>query len=373
MFIHLVLSPVKGPAMRHHRFFYWLLVLSFTGCNAYLKEQQLQGVAKDWCLSIRACQVLPVYPLSEDIQPGDAFLVHMTADREVQAYTTNGFLPLSGLVARIPPANYHDFYAGGYGVADQSVSPPRHWQFPTSNPSNQPDYRSAPRAEFPAFSFSIKHGEGLNASFPIHAIPVGLGLLDSGDASGTLAFGEAYTFGSDMKTIEEGIRQWAAEPGNKAFLTRLVQRPAISKKDHPLLAPFAAVDAQENPTYLRVVTRVYLVGQVNVTLTDENSAAATASGGVPKPVDLSNMDSRNTIQNYAALNTLLQSANGGLPGGTVKLALATARSVSLVDRFDRPLVLGYLAIDLEVLPDGTLGTPVPTLKKISALLDQLKR
>jgi hypothetical protein len=358
--------------MRYHGVLFGLFTLALTGCNTYLKEQQLQGVAKDWCLSIRACQVLPVYPLTEDVQPGDVFLVHMTADQEVQAYTTNGFLPLSGLVARIPPTNYHEFYSGGYGVAGPNVSPPRQWQFPTSNPSAQPDYRSAPRAEFPAFSFSIKHGEGLNASFPIHAIPVGLGLLDSGDASGTLAFGEAYTFGSDMKTIEEGVRDWATQPKNTAFLKRLVQRPAISRKDHPLLAPLAAIEAQENPTYLRVVTRVYLVGQVNVTLTDENSSAATASGGVPKPVDLSNMDSRNTVQNYAALNSLLQSANGGLPGGTVKLALATARSVSLVDRFDRPLVLGYLAIDLEVLPDGTLGPPIPTLKKVAVLVDQLK-
>lgn len=44
-----------------------------TGCTS--REQELENVAKDWCLTIRASQVMPVYPLREDVQPGDCFLV----------------------------------------------------------------------------------------------------------------------------------------------------------------------------------------------------------------------------------------------------------------------------------------------------------
>ena len=38
-------------------------------------ERELEDVAKEWCLTIRASQVLPVYPLTEDLQPGDVFVV----------------------------------------------------------------------------------------------------------------------------------------------------------------------------------------------------------------------------------------------------------------------------------------------------------
>ena len=34
-----------------------------------------EKAAKDWCLALRACQLIPIYPLSEDLRPGDVFLV----------------------------------------------------------------------------------------------------------------------------------------------------------------------------------------------------------------------------------------------------------------------------------------------------------
>jgi hypothetical protein len=48
-------------------------------------------------------------------------------------------------------------------------------------------------------------------------------------------------------------------------------------------------------------------------------------------------------------------------GGTVKLAMATSRSVSLVETFHRPLVIGYLASDFAIVAGGRCATPVPTL------------
>ena len=48
-------------------------------------------------------------------------------------------------------------------------------------------------------------------------------------------------------------------------------------------------------------------------------------------------------------------------GGTVKLAMATNRSVSLVETFHRPLVIGYLASDFAINTGGTCASPVPTL------------
>jgi hypothetical protein len=48
-------------------------------------------------------------------------------------------------------------------------------------------------------------------------------------------------------------------------------------------------------------------------------------------------------------------------GGTVKLAMATSRSVSLVETFHRPLVIGYLASDFAIAAGGKCASPVPTL------------
>ena len=70
-----------------------ILVLS-TGCATSLRNKQLEAVAKDWALVIRASQVIPVYPLSEDLQPGDVLLVSTPIDEQVALYKKKGFLPL---------------------------------------------------------------------------------------------------------------------------------------------------------------------------------------------------------------------------------------------------------------------------------------
>ena len=47
-------------------------------------------------------------------------------------------------------------------------------------------------------------------------------------------------------------------------------------------------------------------------------------------------------------------------GASVKLAMATSRSVSLVETFRRPLVIGYLASDYAIEARGQCAGPVPT-------------
>ena len=49
-----------------------------------------------------------------------------------------------------------------------------------------------------------------------------------------------------------------------------------------------------------------------------------------------------------------------LPGGSLKVNAATARSVSMSESFDTPLVVGYLGFDCQVLEGGLLGPPIPT-------------
>src|SRR5262245_11475255 len=79
-------------------------------CQSPEKEQQLQNVAKDWSMVIRASQVVPVYPLTEDLQPGDVFMVETPVQTQVQTYRKRGFLPLDRHVTRLHDLEYADFY-----------------------------------------------------------------------------------------------------------------------------------------------------------------------------------------------------------------------------------------------------------------------
>ena len=83
--------------------FLLLLVGLLAGCATQkMSGNQLARVAKDWSLSIRASQVIPVYPLTEDLQqPGDVFLVQTPIEEQVKIYLDKGFLPLENLVTRL--------------------------------------------------------------------------------------------------------------------------------------------------------------------------------------------------------------------------------------------------------------------------------
>src|SRR5262249_20761502 len=74
----------------------FLLVLGqMAGCiTPHDKSGELSRVAKDWCLTVRASQVIPVYPLTRDLRPGDVFVTTVPIGQEVSAFEQKGFLPL---------------------------------------------------------------------------------------------------------------------------------------------------------------------------------------------------------------------------------------------------------------------------------------
>lgn len=135
----------------------------------------------------------------------------------------------------------------------------------------------------------------------------------------------------------------------------------------------ADVDGKPVPSrfYLRVVNRVYLVKTVDVSLFSNRASDAEGSAGVSKPVELMNISNvTEAAKQFDAVNKILSSAgapaetaasSGAMAvGGTLKLAMATSRSVSLVETFRRPLVIGYLASDFPIGSGGSCAPPVPT-------------
>jgi len=330
-------------------FFLVLFLGAAVSCVPEKREAQLAGVAKDWCSVIRASQVIPVYPLTEDLQPGDVFLVQMPVDQQHKAYRARGFLPLDNHIKRLSPTGYAAFYKDSFTLPDGGSAMPGVWL----KPGKDGAWTDAPLATFPTYTFSVRAGGGLNIALPVQGVPVALSLLGASAAQGTVTLKNARTYGLDSASLHSDIVAW--EKLHRDFLSHYAPRG-------------------DKVNYVRVVSRIYLISRVNVSVESSDSFGGEASGGVPKPVDVvvpqpGNDPEKVTLEAYKsnldklnqALETLADSGEKVLPGGTVKVVSASARSVSLDETFLRPLVIGYLGFDMAIGPYGVLGPPMPTL------------
>jgi len=294
-------------------------------------------------MTIRGSQVMPVYPLTEDVLPGDVFLVTTPIQQQQQEFKRRGFLPLPQLVARLHPSGVEDFYLSSHGTRGMT-NPPYFWRFDGASGTNM--LSQMPRAAFPSYQFSTRTGAGLNIAVPINAIPVAINLVGGKRVEGSVLLSDAYTYGFDQANLQDILLEWAA-------------------KNSDLLESLAPLDGGTN--YLRMISRVYLVGGVSVQVNSAGSFSGSASGGADKPVNLPNLEGTNTVEHYtsalASLSSALSTALSA-PGGTIKVSSASTRSVSLNETFPRPLVVGYLGFDLPVLPGGEIGFPQDTLMRV---------
>ena len=333
------------------------VVVFCNGCVGGPRNKQLEKVAKDWSLVIRASQVIPVYPLTEDVQPGDVLLVNTPIEEQVAIYKDKGFLPLDQLLVRLYSKDlikthstsesfvnfYNDRYEtdqrNGDGLFGSVVFPPAQWQ--NSTGSNAHQWDTAPRASFPTYQFSAQKGAGVNLAIPIQGVPFSLGLMNTGRASGTVTIADANTFGLD------NVKLW-----------RLVTTWAANHRD--LLIPYGpTADRQQ---YLRVVSRVYVAGRVGVTINNAEETGGQADAGADRPVDLLSSSERDK---YTEMLNAVNVSAGNLLGAKVKVAAASSRSVTLSETFERPLVIGYIGFDMPILKNGQLGAPISTLTQLT--------
>jgi hypothetical protein len=232
---------------------------------------------------------------------------------------------------------------------------PADWVRPQGSLSNT--WVQAPNAAFPTYSFTVQRGAGINMAFPVEGVPVGLSLLGSDAAEGTVIIKNAHTLGVDTVSLYRQLKEWAA--------------------DHYDFLGYFGHDGK--PNYLRVVTRIYAVGYVDISLRDASSRSGGLDVGAAKPVDLlapqlmqgTNADAATTRSNFVQGNSILQdlmtnamaaknAAGNLLPGGSLRLTAASGRTISMRETFNPPLVIGYLGFDCVIGRAGQLGPPIPT-------------
>jgi hypothetical protein len=310
------------------------------------RSEQLARVAKDWCLTIRASQVIPVYPLSEDLQPGDVFLVRTRIEDEVREYESAGFLRMDNLVKRLLPSGYLDFYRARGNLGEVKM-PPNEWLKAVADPPKAHQWEAAPRAAFPTYTFDIQRSGGFSLALPIKSVPVGLALLRADRATGSVQISDAYTYGIDMRALQEAVERWAFD--NKPFLLQ-----------------FAPGESGLPEHFLRVVNRVYLTGKVDVTLTDQRATGAGADAGAAQPVTLNKLAEDNTAENFQKMNEALAASmpDATKVGASVRVMAAAGRTIALAETFPRPLVIGYIAFDLPILANAELGSPASVQTKL---------
>ncbi|MCC6323091.1 MAG: hypothetical protein IT438_16835 [Phycisphaerales bacterium] len=344
-----------------------------TGCAQKQRREQLERVAKDWCETIRASQVIPVYPLTEDLRPGDVFLVQRPVGRQQEEWRTGGYLTLDDHRVRLgyvdPPTSppntmaemYRRMYFDGYWKDGFGKEPnPRPiisnpGPIKPGDPITQLSNANAPRAAFPAYSFEVVSGGGTSLALPIKGVPVGLSFMKTESADGTVTLADAYTYGADALTLYNDAMTWATDPVVASMLDGAARQSQGEK------------DATSKPIFLRVVCRVYLVGSVSVSLVSREQGGGSADVGAKQEVSI--LDP-NTAAPKAGFSKLLETLDAGanasrpvdaagklLPGGSVKFAWASERSISLSETFDKPLVIGYLGLDIPVFAGAEPGVP----------------
>ncbi|MCW5769306.1 MAG: hypothetical protein KIT19_11540 [Phycisphaeraceae bacterium] len=358
-----------------------VLCMMLSGCGSAMREKQLTRVAKDWCQTIRASQVIPVYPLNEDVKPGDLFIVTTPIPDQARVYRERGFLPLDMHKARLCIASYPKFYHKSHGIGERTDTP-YHWIFPdqtatptpiaghagswlpaappTTPAANQGQtpgqhtmptaFWQAPHAFFPTYSFEVSTQTGLNAAIPIQSVPVSMAWMNATKATGSVQLSDAYVYGVSEDHLSAALSEWTKE--NRTSLIRLKQ-------------------ANPSPIFVRVVNRVYLIGSINVSLTNATSGRAdlgvgsdAGTPGTANPGEVPGV-------NQQRLKLLSDLASAGTPGAAVSYAYATKRDVVANETFRRPLVVGYIALDYPILPDGDLGEAVATTKTLMGVQEPL--
>jgi hypothetical protein len=316
-----------------------LCALVAAGCAT--PGQELERVAKDWCLTIRASQVLPVYPPSEDVEPGDVFVVDTSLADQARVYEERGFLPLDQLVTRLRDLPYDAFYRDGYFENPYGAVP---HDRPSAGTSP-----SAPKVAFPSYAFRVDRSQGLKLALPLSGVPVGLGLLGSSQAQGSVTIRDASTYAIDGEALARKLYAWWEE-------------------DEARRETFGAIARDTGkPVYLRAVTRVFLARGVTVSLVSLDGAGAGVDAGVPPQIELQKiaMEEPDMAPKAAAAYRDALATIGGAPGGAVRLTQASSRAVTMDEDFERPLVLGYLGFDVRVFPDGRLSAPVPSFATVA--------
>lgn len=257
------------------------LAVAMSACTTN-PQKRLERVAKDWSMTIRASQVMPIYPLEEDLRPGDLYLSTRTMESDIASWNQRGFLPLANRFARIeiPMSDYTAHFKNAAA---------------TSSP---PTFQRLPKAAFPSYSFEVDKRGSLGLALPLGSVPVALALAGAQSATGSVVLKKATTQGLPDMLMDTRVRVWAVD--NKETLQYEAKRAFQRGK----------------PLVLRAITRVFSIGGADVSLTFEKATSFGLDAGAattpPQLLSASKEDfDKRIAELHNSLATLKEQQEGG--------------------------------------------------------------
>lgn len=186
---------------------------------------------------------------------------------------------------------------------------------------------------------------------PISSIPVALNFLGAQENSAIVTLTDASTYQADHETIMVKLKEWIdSTPQVKAELEAACRY--IGKEY----------------VYLRVIIRVYLVGAVDIALERKDAYQGGIQAGLVEQAADTSISVEKFADSIAKQTILLKELNNlaakNKIGDAVNFNIATKSNIGLRESFDRPLVVGYLGIDVPFFQDGRLGAPIPTFERL---------
>ncbi|MBI4516421.1 MAG: hypothetical protein HY699_11475 [Deltaproteobacteria bacterium] len=317
-----------------------------TGCAELAlkqKERQMERVARDWTMTIRASQVVPVYPLSQDIQVGDVYLVNRTVAAQSKRYRERGFMPTDLLITRLDVGDFGPFYrTREHRIAGEPLVLPGAWR---DLPGPQGPWGRFPKAGFPSYTFTVSNSGGLSVAVPVSAVPVALSVTGAATATGSITIADAVTYGMDASSVYAVL---------------------LDTKERGLLNH--AVPPEKSLWYLRVITRVFAAKSFDVVLNATSTLGGGVDAGAPQPVADAggHLETGQTVtqinEQLGTVGRLLDTTGLPLPGGSLRATFAGGRTIGFKETFVEPIVVGYHGFDVAIDAQGNLGPIIPTFQ-----------
>jgi hypothetical protein len=357
----------------------FVITLFISACAYKPPQTQLEKVAKDWSMTVRASQVMPVYPLEEDIRPGDIYLVANSIERDVGIWNDKGFLPLINRFDRIKidKSIYDPFFENGF------------------NESGGPSFHRHPMVAFPSYSFNVDQRGVFGIALPLNSVPLALSMSGAQSATGSAVFRGAATQGLPDYYMNKLLKKWAndrrgalmerANNTENQLILRLITKiftiegATVSVVFSEVKGVGAQIGSSVSvPNLLGTSLQDYdnLIGQLNRAIDLKKNAGNPISPVLPAGSSSSStkdpeiqqleadLDAVNKLKAQESIRMLKRQVErtatedrfGGyiLPGAAVRIASRSARGVAMEESFDKPLVLGYWATEYFVTRNGQL-------------------
>ena len=351
-------------------------------------------VAQNWAQMMQEMKIAPTFPPREDIQPGDIYTVKQpmgkkedgqgneqekfalasgdkSKDKAAVAQEDTDDLSISVFIGTISAElrpKIREHYRQRFAFPETIIPPVAgaggQEDTPATDKAKDKDAKKAsavqparstvekadvfnsqvidrlPYVAFPEFSVSRASSVEAGALFPIEAVAVSAGFFASDVKSVSLKLENASSYGLPQTEVIKALTQkWGT-------------------KDKKIAFPSGWEEFWRKGTYAYLITEVFLVREIEASITMDKSSGFSAAAQVgktnPQTGESSiSAEATNAGKQLESLNKNLASLGG--TGGRLQVLAVSANSVAMKRILPYPVVVGYKYIPLKREEDGTIS------------------